>query len=317
MRKALTAVTITTALLSGASLVSAESMGIGASPQGTIVYSGSSAVARAVAETTDLDLRVQPFGGSTQYVPLVNSGELDFGLANVLEVNLAMEGDEIFGGRASEDLRLIGTLFPLQVGYFVREDSDYQSIADLAGATLGEGYTSQAIMRPVARAMLATGGIEDNDYDGSLVPNLPRAADDFAQGRLDAFFFGVGAGKVSEVDASVGGLRLLPMGDDIESMQAIFPQAYGATVEPGGGRAGVNEAMTAMTYDYLIFAHKDVADDIAYTVAKAIHENKEILSNTFGVFNRFDPAQMGKSQGELPYHPGAIEYFREAGIWQE
>lgn len=317
MRKALTTVTITTALLSGASLVSAESMGIGASPQGTIVYSGSSAIARAVGETTDMDLRVQPFGGSTQYVPLVNSGELDFGIANVLEVNLAMEGDDIFGGRASEDLRLIGTLFPLQVGYFVREDSDYQSIADLTGATLGSGYTSQAIMRPVAQAMLATGGIEDGDYDGSRVPNLPRAADDFAQGRLDAFFFGIGAGKVSEVDASVGGLRLLPMGEDIESMQDIFPQAYGATVEPGGGRAGVNEAMTAMTYDYLIFAHKDIADDIAFAVAEAIHQNKEILASTFGVFNRFNPDQMGKSQGRLPYHPGAIEYFRKAGIWQE
>lgn len=317
MRKVLTTMTIASACLAGASLASAESLGIGASPQGTIVYSGSSAVARAVAETTDLEMRVQPFGGSTQYVPLVNTGELDFGLANVLEVNLAMNGDDIFGGRASEELRLVGTLFPLQVGYFVREDSDYQSIADLAGETLGEGYTSQAIMRPVAQAMLATGGIGNGDYDGSLVPNLPRAADDFAQGRLDAFFFGIGAGKVSEVDASVGGLRLLPMGDDTEAMQQIFPQAYGATVEPGGGRAGVHETMPAMTYDYLIFAHKDVADDIAYAVAEAIHQNKEILASTFGVFNRFDPDQMGKTQGDLPYHPGAIDYFREAGIWQE
>jgi len=317
MRKTLTNLTVASALLASVSMASAESLGIGASPQGTIVYAASGAVARVITENTDLQGRVQPFGGSTQYVPLVNSGELDFGLANVLEVNLAMQGDVIFGGRASEDLRLIGTLYPLQVGMFVRADSSYQSINDLSGERLGEGYTSQAIMRPVAQAMLATGGLNNGDYDGYLVPNLTRAADDFAQGRLEAFFFGIGAGKVSEVDASVGGLRLLPMGDDETAMQAIFPQAYGSTVQPGGNRAGVNEPVQAMTYDYLLFAHKDIADDVAYAVAEAVHQNKATLVSTVGAFNGFNPDQMGKAQGDLPYHDGAIQYFRDAGIWQE
>ena len=42
-----------------------------------------------------------------------------------------------------------------------------------------------------------------------LVPNVIRSADDFVSGAADMFSFAFGAPKVREVDATVGGIRVL------------------------------------------------------------------------------------------------------------
>ena len=61
----------------------------------------------------------------------------------------------------------------------------------------------------LSRAMLATGGLTEKDIKPVLVPNVIRSADDFASGAADTFFFAFGAPKVREVDATVGGIRVL------------------------------------------------------------------------------------------------------------
>jgi hypothetical protein len=33
-------------------------------------------------------------------------------------------------------------------------------------------------------------------------------------------------------------------------------------------------------------------------------------------FRLFDPKTMSKDLGALQYHPGAVKFYREAGIWK-
>ena len=66
----------------------------------------------------------------------------------------------------------------------------------------------------VARAMLATAGLTEADIKPVLVPNVIRSADDFVAGAADMFFFAFGAPKVREVDATVGGIRVLEIDAD-------------------------------------------------------------------------------------------------------
>ncbi len=58
-------------------------------------------------------------------------------------------------------------------------------------------------------------------------------------------------------------------------------------------------------------------DDVVYQMAKALYENKDAMKQTFAPFAQFDPKDMAGDIGVAQYHPGAVKFFKEAGIWKE
>lgn len=48
-------------------------------------------------------------------------------------------------------------------------------------------------------------------------------------------------------------------------------------------------------------------------MTKTITENKEALTESFGLFRGAKKETLAPSN-EVPYHPGAVKYFEEAGI---
>jgi len=149
--------------------------------------------------------------------------------------------------------------------------------------------------------------------------NVVRAADDFKAGKVDLLFFAVGAPKVAEVAASVGGLRLLPMNplpDSEKRMKAIRPEYYFSTVNPAPHIAGVDKPSPVQTIDVVVGVGAHVSDDVVYQFVKAVHGNKKSLVEGHPNFNAFQEKNAGKVQPSLPHHPGAIRFFKEAGIWQ-
>jgi uncharacterized protein len=70
------------------------------------------------------------------------------------------------------------------------------------------------------------------------------------------------------------------------------------------------------TFDFIIGAGEHVPEDAVYQFVKAVHGNKADLVSGHPSFLRFDPASAGKPQPTLPHHPGAVKFFKEAGIWR-
>ena len=65
---------------------------------------------------------------------------------------------------------------------------------------------------------------------------------------------------------------------------------------------------------YYLITGAHVADDIVYQVVKTVYENKAALAKAFGVFNRLVPDKMPAAHS-VPYHPGAIRWYQEKGLW--
>lgn len=295
----------------------AQNLGIGTSPQGTVTYSIGATIAKIAAEKAGLTMRVQPYSGTTQAVPLVDSGELDFGLANVLEAGSAYAGTSLFQGKPSPKLRAVAVLYPLQIGFFVKKDSPIRSVKDLKGHALPIGYSGQAIIKILSDGILASAGLTNDDIKGVPVPNIVRGTDDFIEGKADAFFFALGAGKVAQANASVGGIRILPAvstPDGLAALRKFVPPAYVTTVEPSKQNAGVVERTEVVSIDYMLFAGAHVADETVYKVVKALHDNKPALAASYASLADFMPERMAKTL-PFPYHPGAIKFYTEAKMW--
>jgi TRAP transporter TAXI family solute receptor len=309
-------------LLAGALLVlpaaaAAQQIGIGTMGQGTLGYSIGAAIAKVIADKSDLRARVQPAAGTSAYLPLLDSGEIDLGIANVMEAREAAAGSGPFAGRKQQNLRVVAVLFPFRVGYFVRKDSGLRTVAELKGKRITYGYTAQLSIKDIADAYLANGGLTPADVTPVMVPNVVRGAQDFIAGRADAAFFAIGAGQVQEANASVGGVRYLAMSDApgaVAAMRKLVPEAYITTVEPRPGLAGVDEPLKTMAYDYLLLTGHAAKEELVTRLVHLLADNREALVAAFAGFALFEPKRMAKPQ-PVDYHPGAIAAYRQLGQW--
>src|SRR6185503_7089841 len=274
--------------------------------------------AKVLSDKAKLNARVQPAGGTSQYVPLIDSGELDFGVVNIIEAKEALTGTGAFEGKKQTNIRMAAVLYPFRNGMFVRNDSPIKTTADLKGARVSYGYTSQLTLKAITDAYLANGGLTIADTKQVLVPNVLRGADEITAGRSDATIFALGAGKVAEVNATIsGGIRFLQLDDSPEAvarMQKVLPESYIITVEPSAALVGIVGRTKTMAYDYVLLSGKHVKDEMVAQVVEVLAANKTALVENFGAFAGFDPAKMSK---KLPveYHPGAVAAYIKRGQW--
>ena len=304
--------TLGAVMASAAALAAAQNVGVGTMSQGTISFSTGSVIAKVMKENMAIESRVQPYSGESVLVPLINNGEVEFGIANVLEAQQAYAGQGSFSGRAQKDLRVAAVLYPLRTAYFVRADSDIKSLADLKGKRVTVGFSAMGTVDIIARALLAAGGLNDGDYRPVLVPNVVAGATQLQNGRADAFFFAVGAAKVAEVNASVP-LRILPMPTDEASLaraRAIFPDGYPSNVAPGANFAGVSAPTATLGYDNLLLTSTKVPDALVTKVLDGLATQKEALIAGFPQFRGLDAKLLVKPQLATPHHPASLAWAK-------
>ncbi len=307
------------ALVAGFALAApafAQNVGIATSNPGSLFHNIGTAVANA-ANAGGLPTTIQPATSPNQFIPYVNSGGIEFGVANLQEVNYAITGDAWWNGLKNPELRVVAHLMPLIEAIFVRKDSDIMSLEDLRGKPMTDGYTAQNTILPQLSAFYATAGMTRDDVEKVSVASVVAGADAFMAGDTVGFIFAHGAGKVREADAAVGGLRALGVGDDSDAALAAakehWPTAFFRKL-PAGAMPGVLEDTTYIAFPQVIFTHAGVPDDVVYAMAKAMYENAQVMADTFPPFRAFKPAEMKGDPGVAEFHPGALKFFAEVGL---
>jgi uncharacterized protein len=311
------ALAVATASIFVTTAASAQTIGLAGSKRG-FTAQASSAIAKVVSEKTGLKMRAQTFGGSGVYVPQVSAGTLQFGLANELETHFAVTGTGVYKGRAQPDLQIATVLVPFRVALFSKKGSDIKTVADLKGKRVPSGWTSQKIIGVLMDAELANAGLTYDDVTKVPVASVVASADDFAAGKLDVFFFVVGAGKVKETAARVGGIQVVEIDgspDAVKRMRKFVPPAYATELKPGPQNTGVNKPSTLMAYDYLMLTNKKVPADVVYKTVKAMHDNAKAMAAAFPGMRLFKPDHMTKAFPGVSYHAGAEKYYKEVGQW--
>jgi len=304
------------AFLGGAA--QAQNVGIATSNPGSIYYSTGTAIAKMASDVARMKATVYPFASPTVYLPAVNAGEYGFGISNVEELRVAVIGAEQFEGRPYADLRAVTILYPLRTALFVRKDSPIRSIADLKGRRVVDGFGSNKTIPPLLDALYATAGMTRADIQPVNVPNVVGGADAFISGKADAFFFAIGAAKVEEANAAVGGIRALGIPnkpDNVAKMQKFFPPAYLRPEKPGPRSVGVLEPIHVLAYDAVLSASTKTPEQVVYQLVKAMHDNKKVMASVFGAMNLFDPGRMATPLAPVEWHPGAVRFYKERGAW--
>jgi TRAP transporter TAXI family solute receptor len=295
----------------------AQVIGIVTTPAGSFTNSVGTAVAKVVVDHAGMRATVTPQQSHGQ--DAVNDGSAELSLATLSDVQQYVTGTVDWEGKGpKQNIRLISRMVPITTAGYVQKDSPIKSLADIKGKRISVGYRAQKAVQRVVLAQLATVGLTENDVQGVLTQNIVQAADDFAAGKTDAFWFALGSAKVKQVAATVGGIRALPIPttpEAVAQMNKYVPGSAPVVIPPSRNLDGVTEAIPVMGYDVVLFTRADLPADTVYKITKAVHENQQAMAGIFAPMREFEPEKMARRYDNLEYHPGAIKFFQEKGLW--
>lgn len=298
----------------------AQVVGFATLPAGAINNIQAQVIAKAVQDASDLKIRVTPYRGGGAVAAAVNGERAEFGISDATEATDALIGrGSEYQGRTMPKLRVAFRVLAFSVSFWVRKDSDIKTMADIKGRKFSSEWSAFPNAIPLANGLFATAGFSLADIDGVPASNIITAAEDFKAGKTEVLFFAVGGPKVAEVNSSVGGIRAISAPNTPEAlarMKKVRPDYFIMTVKPAPPYAGILEPTNVLGSDLTIYTNSTVSDDTVYKFVKAAHGQKAAMAKGHPSFNGFEPENMGKQFSEIKYHPGAIKFYKEIGIWK-
>ena len=309
----------TVALLTSAVASHAQVVTIATGAQGSLAYSSGQAVGK-VANSAGITARTQPLVG---YLPLINNAEVDFGFANGVEADFAFTGTGNYD-RAHPNMRMVGAMFPMTTGIMAPCDLQLKTMADVkarAGSLrLASEYTSSTIIPYYISAGLATAGLSYKDFKQVPVANFVAGISALGDGLVDMALVSLnnGAGKQAAVKLKDrGGLCYVSL-DDSEagkaSLKRVLPAGKVVNLKQNDKINGLaNYGANIISIPWVLMTNKDVKDDLVYQMVKAVADNKDQLVASFPLFKGANKSAMAPASA-MPYHPGALKYFKDAGI---
>jgi uncharacterized protein len=295
---------------------------IGTNPAGTAFYAVAAGLAKVISTTGSMQSTVQPYTGSSTFLPLLDSGELDFGIVNAVEMNLGFQGParlKISGKNPLPHVpntRLIMRGSPLSVSLVVRKDAPMKTIHNVRGMRVTGEYPANIAIWFHVYTVLANAGMTWNDVKVVPVPAVNDGVDALVQGRADAANHAIGVAKVKEADAAIG-VRYLSLdcsaAGDARVRKAV-PGYYLITLKSGASTGIVGDTCV-LTYDIYMVGHKGLSNELVTYSLKAIWDNIDKLPPLNPQFQEWTRERAVSSDVTIPYHPAAVQFFKEKNLW--
>jgi uncharacterized protein len=308
---------VAAALMLAPSPSSAQTVGIGTNPQGTIFYNAAAAIGKLMNDKMKVKARIQAYSGSTTFSPLIDKNEVQFGLINAGDADNAWRGVSDYKGHPLKHLRLLAVLFPLRQSCAVPADSKAKTLADVKGMRTPSTFIAMKNYPRVVNAILASVGLSLKDLKPYPVANAFLGFDALGTGKVDVACIGIGLPAVRKVNLQLkdrGGVRFLSIGttpEGVAAMKKVLPSRP-ILVKPAPNLVGVVGPTWFMANNIFIATNDKVSDDLAYRLVKAIHQNKDMLVKIMPQFRLLNLSEMYQTH-TMPYQAGALRYYKEIG----
>jgi TRAP transporter TAXI family solute receptor len=316
------AIVLVLAVVTAAEAQLPKQVTVATNPPGTTYYSVASGLSKVVSSYAGLQMVVQPYTGTSTMIPLLNSGEVDFGLVNAVDMGLAYRGPSFkIGGRNpfphAPNLRLVMRGSPLLVGLIVRKDSPIKTVHDVKGKRMTGEYPAHLAVWYNMFGHLASAGLTWNDVKVVPVPAVNDGVDALVQGRADVTEHALNSAKTKEADANVG-IRFIsadcsPEGE--KRLRAAVPGYYPRWVKAGTA-TGVVEDTCFIAYDSYLAASKSSPDAVVNATLKSLWDHESELAPVHPMLKEWTRDRGVGADVTIPYHPAAVRFFKEHGAWK-
>lgn len=267
----------------------------------------------------NLQINVVP-GGGTNNQPIMAAKKADLGWGLPPFVMAAYKGQDPYD-KPMPDLRSLGGSFSDQSMHILAaEDTGVKTIQEFVNypkpIRVGPGKVGVSGEWSLVKALqFYKSSYDQIKQKGGkvLFTGYTEIATNLKDRHIDFAAFNIAPPASIVQEAALGRkLRILPWPEDLKKfMKEEFSFSYDVikkTSYPGI----LAEDVPTVGMGTVIMVHKDMSDDIAYTLTKLCNEMKDRLPAIHKSMEVFDPTIAWKDQ-PVPLHPGAAKYYKEKG----
>ena len=280
-------------------------------PMGGAWYPLGGAIADAIQkQIPEVTFSVMP-GGGIGNVEALEAGKCDIGFANSCSAVDGLFGRPPFK-KKMENMRQLANLYPQYFQMAVAEASGIKSVADMKGKVLAcdrKGLTGEQLSELVLKVY----GLTYKDLAKVNHVSYSDGVSLMKDGHAQGFFLITTIPSSSIIDlAADRKIRLLSLPEDkIKDLQNIN-SGFLKRVIPKGTYPGVDYDVNGVgAFTHLIISAK-LPDDLVYRITKVIAGNTSRFADVVKDMKGVTPKDLAFDVG-IPYHPGALKYYREAG----
>ncbi len=262
-----------------------------------------------------LELTVLPCTSTSAMYQMTASKTALVGNTDSLYLPQVVKGTgELYAGKALPNLRPVLAGQDLLFVFYVKNDPSITSLKDLKGKKLAIGLPPGNESTDIAQAVMDYYGWKaGKDYQSLPEESSDTATQDVISGRADATIGALGGSKTLQAITS-GKIKLLPF-DDAQMVQTLTktPGLFSYSVA-AGSYPGVDRPFTSVGGKSFICTYDIANENDIYTFTKIIAEHAPETYSIGETMKFFAKDRMAVPY-TVPYHPGAVKYYKEAGLW--
>ena len=301
----------------GDSAPARQFLSMGTAPPGGAFFVVGSALAEVINETGaefGYSVTAEATSGSQENIRRLGSGELDFALSNAAITYFAVRGSE--GWDRAHPVRSVMTLAPNVALFVTQAASGINTIDDLRGQRVTVGPAGAGFEYFVA-PLLEAHGVTYDDFS-PLNATQQAAVDMLTDGSADATFLGgaVPTASITQAAASME-LTFIPFGEE-EKQRLISDYTFFRPASiPAETYRGQTEPFDGLDVGSMhVITAADAPDDLVYNATKLLYENRSLVVEKHAAGRAINPNNVVRDTG-TEFHPGAIRFYQETGLWPQ
>ena len=290
---------------------------VGTAPPGGAFFVVGGAIAQVVSDNVgDLNWEVaaEATKGTQENIRRLARGELEFALANAAISYFAVRGEGAW--KRKQPVRTVMTLAPNIALFVTQKSSEVKRLVDLKGKRVvvgpaGAGF--EYFLKPILEAH----GVTYADFT-PLNNTQAGAVNMLADGSAVAAFLG-GAVPTASITQAASSQDILFVPFDSKAKERLindYPFFESATI-PAETYRNQDEPFDGMNVGAMhLITSIDQAEEDVYQFTKILYEHRAEVVKKHPAGKAINPKNIVKDTGTL-FHPGAVRYYKEIGIWPE
>jgi len=303
--------------VAGSANADLKRINIGSNPAGSVYFLLAGGFAKLFQKELKIRANAQPHAGSSVYLPLMDKGEIVLGLNSSLDSGMAVAGTAPFKSQM-KNVRMIARVWILPYAYMVKENSGIKTMADLRGKRVLVKTITNVSLAQANSTLLSTAGLSSSNVTAIDSGGVVAGINSVVEGRAMAATVALSMPAMRKAHATVpGGLRVLglgPMASD-EFLAKGMAGLYTMKIKPSKRLPFVKGETLIAAFDSYLNAGSQVNDADAYKLAKVLHSNWKKLQKDYPPLRGTPQKALAPANNAMPYHPGAVKYWKEAGLW--
>jgi len=262
-----------------------------------------------------IDATAEVTAGSIANLQLIGGGKSELGFTMADSAWDAYNGLEKFKDK-KVPLRTLVVFYPNRMQVATLEGKGIEKFADLKGKRISTGAPASGT-EVMSMRLLEAHGIDPNKDVTRERLSVGESVSALKDGKIDALMWvgGVPTPGLTDLAATPGRkIKLIDHGDGAEGMRKKYGPIYVKNKILANAYPGETRETTNVDVWNLLVVPESSDEKLVYEITKTMFEKKAELVKVHkdAEFLSLDTQMTGASP--IPFHPGALRYFKEKGL---